>query len=119
MGDRFFTDGVEKIYVPDEYVTMSEVAADVAKEQYKTKEGKRVSRHNEKMRRYSIRLVEPHTLEPADDHKHHLVITTASTVGSTGKKHTRFVAYCKICRKPDTWAVEDTLPVGLESKNRG
>ncbi len=53
-------------------------------------------------------LVEPHTLAKADDHPHHLIISSVKSHRKTGSPViTRFRARCKICNGEDAWATQE------------
>ena len=110
MGDSFFHDGVESIHDPDKPTTMAEVAADLEKELRRTREGTRVTKRNARLRIYNTRLAEEHTLGPAEDHAHHLVITSEHNSTQAGKRLLHFEAYCKVCGGLDSWTTEEVIP---------
>ena len=110
MGDSFFHDGVESIHDPDKPTTMAEVAADLEKELRRTREGTRVTKRNARLRIYNTRLAEEHTLGPAEDHAHHLVITSEHNSTQAGKRLLHFEAYCKVCGGLDSWTTQEVIP---------
>ena len=111
MGDNddLYRGGIESIHYPDIPTTLSEVAADVLQEDIRRREGSAKSRRNDAKKDYNVQLAEDHTLAPAEDHAHHLVITKEKSHQKANRKITRFEAYCKVCERIDTWATEDVM----------
>ena len=112
--DELYRSGLESIHHPDTPTTMAEVAADVLQEAIRTREGVAKSKRNDSKKDYNVQLAEEHTLATAEDHAHHLVITSEKSHQKANRKITRFEAYCKVCMRIDTWATEDMMKVKLD-----
>ena len=115
--DELYRSGLESIHDPDTPTTPAEVAADVLQEAIRNREGAAKSKRNDNKRDYNIQLAEEHTLAPAEDHAHHLVITAETSHQKSNRKITRFEAYCKTCMLIDTWATEDVMKVELDVRH--
>ena len=112
--DELYRSGLESIHDPDTPTTLAEVAADVLQEDIRKREGSAKSKRNDNKKDYTIQLAEEHTLAPAGDHAHHMVITSETSHQKSNRKITRFKAYCKTCMKIDTWATEDVMKTKLD-----
>ena len=112
--DELYRSGLESIHDPDTPTTPAEVAADVLQEDIRKREGAAKSKRNDNKRDYNIQLAEEHTLAPAGEHAHHLVITAETSHQKSNRKITRFEAYCRLCRRIDTWATEDVMKTKLD-----
>ena len=115
--DELYRAGIESIHDPDMPTTLAEVAADVLQEDIRKREGVAKSKRNDNKKDYNLQLAEEHTLAPAEDHAHHLVITSETSHQKSNRKITRFEAYCKTCMGIDTWATEDVPQVKLDFRH--
>ena len=115
--DELYRSGLESIHDPDMPTTLAEVAADVLQENIRNREGSAKSKRNDIKKDYNVQLAEDHTLAPAEDHAHHLVITSETSHQKSNRKITRFKAYCKTCERIDTWATEDVPQVKLDFRH--
>ena len=115
--DELYRSGLESIHDPDTPTTLAEVAADVLQEAIRNREGAAKSKRNDTKKDYNLQLAEEHTLAPAKDHAHHLVITSETSHQREKRKITRFEAYCKTCMRIDTWATEDVMKVELDVRH--
>ena len=115
--DELYRAGIESIHDPDMPTTLAEVAADVLQEDIRKREGVAKSKRNDNKKDYNLQLAEEHTLAPAGEHAHHLVITSETSHQKSNRKITRFKAYCKTCERIDTWATEDVPQVKLDFRH--